>query len=171
MEVAENDNVCKQSVYEDLFRKLAPLLRNFLMYKFQHVGYAEDTVQEAFFTLWQNCKNVSKELAKAYVYRVAQNQIIKKLEKDKVHQKYLSFQSKTEEEVGPDFYLEYHELGEKLKLAIEQLPDGQREVFLMHRFDNKSYAEIAEELEVSVKAIEKRMHKALVKLRLVCKKL
>ncbi len=171
MEVAENDNVCKQSVYEDLFRKLAPLLRNFLMYKFQHVGYAEDTVQEAFFTLWQNCKNVTKELAKAYVYRVAQNQIIKKLEKDKVHQKYLSFQSKTEEEVGPDFYLEYHELGEKLKLAIEQLPDGQREVFLMHRFDNKSYAEIAEELEVSVKAIEKRMHKALVKLRLVCKKL
>lgn len=171
MKALENDNVCKQSVYEDLFRKLAPLLRNFLMYKFQHVGYAEDTVQEAFFTLWKNCKDVTVGLAKAYLYRVAQNQMIKRLEKDKVHQKFMSFQTKTEEEVGPDFYMEYHELSEKLKIAIEQLPDGQREVFLMHRFDNKSYAEIAEELEVSVKAIEKRMHKALVKLRLICKKL
>ncbi|MDN5202531.1 sigma-70 family RNA polymerase sigma factor [Fulvivirgaceae bacterium BMA10] len=171
MEEVENDNVCEQSVFENLFRTLAPLLRNFLMYKFQHVGYAEDTVQEAFYTLWQNCKNVSQKLAKAYVYRVAQNQMIKRLEKDKVHRKYMSFQTKSENEVGPDFYMEYHELSEKLKVAIEQLPDGQREVFLMHRFDNKSYAEIADELEVSVKAIEKRMHKALLKLRVICKKL
>ena len=171
MEVAEDDNVCDQSVFEGLFRTLAPLLRNFLMYKFRHVGYAEDTVQEAFYTLWQNCKSVSKDLAKAYVYRVAQNQMIKRLEKDKVHQKYMSFQTKPEGEVGPDFYLEYHELSEKLKVALEQLPDGQREAFLMHRFDNKSYAEIAGELGISVKAVEKRMHKALIKLRTICKNL
>ncbi|MEL7006698.1 MAG: sigma-70 family RNA polymerase sigma factor, partial [Bacteroidota bacterium] len=151
-------------------RKHAPSLRNFLMYKFQHLEFAEDTVQEAFFTLWRNCKNVTRELAKAYVYRVAQNQMIKLLEKSKVHQKYMSFQTK-QEEVGPDFHLEYQELSEKLKLAIAQLPDGQREVFLMHRFDNKSYADIASELEVSVKAIEKRMHKALVKLRLILKEI
>ena len=93
--------------------------------------------------------------------------MIKRLEKNKVHQKYLSFQTKTEEEVGPDFYLEYHELSEKLKDAIAQLPDGQREVFLMHRFDDKSYAQIADELEVSIKAVEKRMHKALQFLRKV----
>jgi len=41
----------------------------------------------------------------------------------------------------------------------------------MHRFDQKTYAEIAEDLEVSVKAVEKRMHKALIKLRMICKKL
>ena len=135
------------------------------------MGFAEDTVQEAFYTLWQNCKNVTSTLAKAYVYRVAQNQMIKRLEKDKVHRKYMSLQTKSEEEAGPDFFLEYNELSEKLKVAIEQLPDGQREVFLMNRFDNKTYAEIADELEVSVKAVEKRMHKALVKLRMICKKL
>ncbi|NQZ77735.1 MAG: hypothetical protein HRT61_16770 [Ekhidna sp.] len=69
------------------------------MYKFQHTGRAEDTVQEAFYTLWQNCKEVTQDLAKAYLYRVAQNQMIKRLEKDKVHQKYMSFQSKSEEDV------------------------------------------------------------------------
>ena len=97
--------------------------------------------------------------------------MLKKLEKDKVHQKYVRLQSKDEAEVGPDFYLEYSELSEKLKTAIDQLPDGQREVFLMNRLDNKTYAVIAEELGVSVKAIEKRMHKALLKLRIICKKL
>ena len=171
MKVTEDHNVCEQTVYEELFRTHASSLRNFLMYKFQHTEYAEDTVQEAFYTLWQNCKDVTIALAKAYVYRVAQNQMIKRLERNKVHQKYMSFQTKSEEEAGPDFHLEYNELSEKLKTAIAHLPEGQREVFLMHRFDSKSYAQIAEELEVSVKAVEKRMHKALVKLRLVIKKL
>ena len=171
MEIQKQEDVCNQAVFEELFRSIAPLLRNFLLYKFRHVGSAEDTVQESFYTLWQNCKNVTQDLAKAYVYKVAQNKMLKKLEKDKVHQKYVRLQSKEEAEVGPDFYLEYSELSEKLKTAIDQLPDGQREVFLMNRLDNKTYAVIAEELGVSVKAIEKRMHKALLKLRIICKKL
>lgn len=141
------------------------------MYKFQHTEFAEDAVQEAFVTLWNNCKKVSTELAKAYVYRVAQNLIIKRFERDKVHKRYMSFQTKPKDEVGADFYMEYHELSEKLKLAIEELPDGQREVFLMNRMEDMTYAQIAEELEVSVKAVEKRMHKALLKLRTICKKI
>jgi len=54
---------------------------------------------------------------------------------------------------------------EKLKSAIAELPDRQREVFLLSRIDKKTYKEIAELSGVSVKAIEKLMHKALVVLR------
>ena len=35
----------------------------------------------------------------------------------------------------------------------------------MHRIDGKKYAEIAEELNISVKAVEKRIHQALIELR------
>ncbi|MEL7378209.1 MAG: sigma factor-like helix-turn-helix DNA-binding protein, partial [Bacteroidota bacterium] len=48
---------------------------------------------------------------------------------------------------------------------IEDLPEGQRTVFLMNRSDGKTYKEIAELLGLSVKAVEKRMHGALVHLR------
>lgn len=169
--LVEKDNVCEQSVYERLFRSIAPDLRNFLVYKFQNVEYAEDAVQEAFYVLWQNCKEVTQELSKAYVFRVAQNQIMKVYEKSKVHRKYMDFQDNDKAEVAPDFELEYKELGDKLKVAIEQLPDGQREVFLLNRFEDKTYLQIAADLQVSVKAVEKRMHKALVKLRQICKKI
>ena len=41
------------------------------------------------------------------------------------------------------------------------MPENQRTVFLMSRVDNLKYAEIAEMTGISVKAVEKRMHKAL----------
>ena len=49
--------------------------------------------------------------------------------------------------------------------AISDLPEGQREVFLLNRIDKKTYKEIAEMLDISVKAVEKRMNLALQDLR------
>ncbi len=163
------NDVCHESVYERLFRDLAPNLRSFLIFKFRNVERAEDMVQEAFYIMWQNCKKVSQELAKAYLYRVAQNQFIKLLDKDKVRSKYISLQDDQLDDQDPSFELEYQEMRSNLLEAIDQLPEGQREVFLMNRMDKLTYVEIAEVLGVSVKAVEKRMHKALVKLRKLCK--
>ena len=52
-----------------------------------------------------------------------------------------------------------------MERAIYALPEGQRLVFLMNRIDKRKYREIAEELGISQKAVEKRMHQALVTLR------
>ena len=49
--------------------------------------------------------------------------------------------------------------------ALDALPENQRTTFLLNRIDGKKYSEIAEIEEVSVKAIEKRMHLALKTLR------
>lgn len=149
--------------------KLAPTLRNFLLYKFRDLEKAQDVVQEAFFILWKNCKNVTPDLAKAYLYKVAQNQFLKQLEKEKVRQKHLALQTDKVDAQDPSYHMEYNEFDKKLTGAIEQLPDGQREVFLLNRVDKMTYAQIAELQGVSVKAVEKRMHKALIKLREICK--
>ncbi|MEL6560383.1 MAG: sigma-70 family RNA polymerase sigma factor [Bacteroidota bacterium] len=170
MSEEEIKDVCRETVYEELFRQLAPGLRNFLVYKFRNLERANDIVQEAFLVLWKNCLQVTHALAKPYLYRVAQNQFIKLIEKDGVRQKHLSLQTgESDEGENPHFDLEYQELSEKLKDALEQLPDGQREVFILNRIEKKTYKEIAELQEVSVKAIEKKMHKALIKLRKVIK--
>lgn len=104
-------------------------------------------------------------MAKAYLYRVAQNQMLKLVDKDKVKQKHISFISKTTTNEDPQFQMEFTEFDMQIQDAINRLSDGQREVFLLNRIEKKTYAEIAEMLEVSVKAVEKRMHKALVKIR------
>ena len=87
----END-VCKEAVYEKIFVELSTSLRNFLLYKFRNLKQAEDVVQESFFVLWKNCKNVTPELAKSYLYKVAQNQFLKFLKKEKVRDRHAALQ-------------------------------------------------------------------------------
>ena len=69
----------------------------------------------------------------------------------------------------PQFDLEIKELQDRLEQAIAQLPENQRIVFLMNRMDKMKYAEIAAYLDLSVKAVEKRMHLALLELRQILK--
>jgi RNA polymerase sigma-70 factor (ECF subfamily) len=65
--------------------------------------------------------------------------------------------------------MEAKELQRELESAIAQLPEKQRTVFLLNRIDKMTYAEIADQLELSVKAVEKRMSQALVEMRKVLK--
>ena len=121
--------------------------------------------QEAFLTLWKNCSKVLPQMAKAYVFKVAQNQMLKSIDKEKTKEKHIQFIFKPSHSETPQFQMEFNEFDLKVQNAIQSLSDGQREVFLMNRIEKMTYLEIAEVLEVSVKAVEKRMHKALLKLR------
>jgi len=69
------------------------------------------------------------------------------------------------EKESPEFVLEMKEFDNKLQAAIADLPDKSRVVFLMNRIDGITYREIAENLGVSVKAVEKQMSRALRILR------
>ena len=66
---------------------------------------------------------------------------------------------------SPEFLLEEKEFMVKLKKVIADLPEKQREVFLLSRIDKKKYSEISEMLDISVKAVEKRMSQALIRMR------
>jgi RNA polymerase sigma-70 factor (ECF subfamily) len=79
------------------------------------------------------------------------------------YEKEFSGLDKTNE--NPEFILEEKQFGNKLLKAIENLNETQRVAFLMHRIDGKKYSEIAEELNIGIKAVEKRIHLALLELR------
>ena len=66
---------------------------------------------------------------------------------------------------SPEYILEEEEFKKKLQNTISLLSDAQREVFLLNRIEGKKYREIAELLDVSQKAVEKRMSGALKILR------
>ena len=65
----------------------------------------------------------------------------------------------------PESTLRQKEFKHKLEKAIGNLTDSGREVFLLNRVEGKKYKEIAELLGISLKAVEKRMCKALLTLR------
>ena len=63
-----------------------------------------------------------------------------------------------------DFY-QIEELTKRIHTAIAALPESYREAFIMHRFKDMSYKEIAELLNISTKTVDYRIQQALKLLR------
>jgi RNA polymerase sigma-70 factor (ECF subfamily) len=158
--------VCEESIFSGIFRQQAKALRNYLAYKFGDHEKAQDVTQDAFAKLWENCADVPREKAKSYLYTVANNTALNKIAHKKVVLAYAqttNVRAVTAE--SPEYLYEEEEFREKLQRAISNLSEAQRTAFLMNRIDGKKYHEIAENLEISVKAVEKRISGALVSLR------
>jgi len=164
-------SVCEEEVYSSLFSNHAESLINYLYYKSGNYSTAEDIMQDAFVKLWKECSKVVFDKAKSFLYTVATNTFLNHVKHQKI---VLKFEKRGHSQIShqsPQYLLEEAEFKQKLENAIAALPEDQRVVFLMNRIDKMKYREIAEHLNLSVKAIEKRMNKALVKLRKVSKKL
>ena len=162
-------SICNESVFNQDFNSHSETLRNYLYYQCKNIEQAEDLVQNAFVKLWKHCKKVILEKAKAFLFATAKNEFYNQVAHQKIVLKYAKEPQQTFDNETPEYKMEEDEFMEKLQKAINDLPDGQREVFLLNRMDKKSYKEIAEMMGVSQKAIEKRMHKALVKMREIVK--
>jgi RNA polymerase sigma-70 factor (ECF subfamily) len=157
---------CDEIIFSTFFKSHAKSLRNFLFYKYGNKEQADDLTQEAFIKLWQNCAAVPIEKAKSYIYIIANNNSLNEIAHQKVvleYEKNFNGFDKTNE--NPEFILEEKQFKSKLLKSIENLNETQRVAFLMHRIDGKKYSEIAEELNISIKAVEKRIHLALVELK------
>lgn len=158
--------LCDENKFDAFYTEHVRALRNFIYYKFGDADQSDDVVQESFIRLWNNCAKVTMDTAKGFLYRIAINLSTSIKRSEKVQLKYEERAVKDEWNAeSPEFIILEKEFMEKLNDAIASLPDKQREVFLMNRIEKKTYKEIAEISGVSVKAIEKSMHKALVKLR------
>ncbi|WP_282014928.1 RNA polymerase sigma factor [Marinifilum flexuosum] len=158
-------SICESNTFKRVFDKYSETIRNFIYYKCGDLEKAEDLTQEAFIKLWNNCAKVLLDKAKSFLFTVANNLFLNDYAHEKVilqHRKSITIDQNTE---TPQFIIEEEEFKQKLKNAIANLTSAQREVFLLNRIDKKTYKEIAVIVGISEKAVEKRMHNALVNLR------
>ena len=118
-----------------------------------------------FIKLWENCNNVDYVKVKSYIYSIANNIFLNEVKHQKVVQNYGKYNKRESTNESPEFIMLEKEFMEKLESTIANLPEKQREVFLMNRIEKKKYKEIALHLNISLKAVEKRMHQALVVIR------
>jgi len=161
----DNCNVCESKVFEAIYNTYAKDIRRFLFYKTQDVDKAEDILQEVFIKLWENCSKVDYHKVKSYVYSIANNMFLNEKKHEKVVLNFNNNNGKFDTNESPEYILLEKEFMEKLENTISALPEKQREVFLLNRIEKKKYKEIALHLDISVKAVEKRMHKALLVMR------
>ena len=169
METIETSNGNKEELtireFEQAFDMYYTHVRNFLYYKTSNVELSEDIAQDAFVKLWETRDKIEKSSLKAYIFTIANNLMINKLKRTQLKYRFLKLQVDQKDIQTPQYLMEMKEFDEKLQSAIAKLPDGAREVFLMNRIDDLKYREIADMLGLSMKAVEKRMSRALAILR------
>jgi RNA polymerase sigma-70 factor (ECF subfamily) len=158
-------SVCESKNFDALFRQHSRTLRNYIYYKCGDADLAEDLVQEAYIKLWNNCKKIPFANALFFLKRVANNAFLNVVKHKKVVLLHEQTKKSGVDLERPEFLLEEKEFLQKLENAIASLSEKQREVFLLNRIDKKTYNEIAVFLDISKKAVEKRMHNALKVLR------
>lgn len=157
--------ICETKTFETVYKQYSKDLRRFIFFKTQDLDKAEDILQETFIKLWDNCSKVDYNSVKSYLYTVATNTFLNTIKHDKVVKKHHETLVSHTTNESPEFIMLENEFMDKLQRTIDSLPEKQKEVFLLNRIENKKYKEIAEQLGVSVKAVEKRMHLALVVMR------
>lgn len=157
--------ICQPETFEDVFKMYAKDLKRFIFFKTKDIDTAEDILQDTFIKLWDNCDNVNYSSVKSYLYSVATNLFLNKVKHEKVVKKYQEGIQKKSTSESPEYILLEKEFLVKIESTIADLPEKQREVFLLSRIEKKKYAEISIMLNISVKAVEKRMHSALKTMR------
>lgn len=125
---------------------------------------SRSVTQQVFVELWVRKSRLQVNSLQAYLYQAVKNAVLDLLKHRKVEQQYLSSLEKVEE-TELNNRIEEAELADRINRAIQNLPEKCREVFVLCRFEELKYAEIATRLNISVKTVEMQISIALKKLR------
>jgi RNA polymerase sigma factor (sigma-70 family) len=153
-------------------------LRNFIRRRVPNPSDAEDIVQEVFYELVEaNRLLMPIEHVTGWLFRVARNRIIDLLRKKKPQ----AFSDAAVEgeggemlyiedllpspDAGPDALYIRNVLHDALELAIDELPDDQRDVFVAHELEGRSFKQMAAATGVSVNTLLSRKRYAVLHLR------
>lgn len=126
----------------------------------------EDLAQEVFLRFWQKRHQIEVNASlKAYLRRMAINEALGHLRKQKVFAEEINQDTMGGTTPGGEKEYLHAELEDHIRVAIDQLPPRCRTVFQLSRFEELTYKEIADQMDISVKTVENQMGKALKILR------
>ena len=142
------------SAFKILFYRYYKSLIQFAWFRIHSMETSRDLVQEVFFKVWTNRKNLNSDKSiKAYLYKSLTNQIISHLNLSSsrlINLDDIETRIEDDNSKGIEFKIDFNS-------ALEHLPEKLKTVFILSRIEGYKYSEIAEICEISVKAVEKRM--------------
>lgn len=152
--------------FKQLFDTHFDTIRSFIFYRCGDTDMASDMAQDVFMKVWEKREQFIHDNLKSLLYKMANDAVISNYRKSTSHADYeQSMTLQSDEAATPEEELLFEELASSYAQVLEKMPETQRTVFLMSRNDELKYHEIAEYLDISVKAVEKRMSAALQHLR------
>ncbi len=163
-QMKQGDKKALETLFKTYYSSLVKFARNIL----KNTEQAEDITQDVFIKIWdkrQDLENITS--FKAYLFMAVRNQCFNILKVNE-RKNWLDDEPENYENYMTNHVeanLNAKDLNGKINEAIELLPEKCKLTFQLSRFENLSYKEIAETMNVSVKTVENQMGKALALLR------
>ena len=158
----------EKQLFLPVYDYFAPRLKSFLIGRGAHNEMAEELVQEAMLSVWRHSAsfNPDKATASTWIFRIARNLWIDRLRKEKAH---LSTSLNTD---FPNLYPNEGFTpslapmdGDKLKEALNKLPQTQAQLVYKVYYEGKTHREIADECDIPLGSVKSGLRLAFVKLR------
>ena len=151
--------------FKVIFDKHFDELRRYIYYRCGDEETASDLAQEVFMRVWEKRSQLEKDYIKPLLYKMAGDCVVSDYRKRSVQAGFVQNMRIESEYLSPQDELQFEELKQQYEKALQHLTEPQRTAFLMSRNDELKYQEIAERLQISVKAVEKRITETLRVLR------
>lgn len=153
--------------FENLFKAYCQPLINFARRFVRDIQIAENIVQDVFLKIWTNRIKLNPSLnLKTYLFTAVRNQSLNHLRHAKMERNSVAdMQLIATPAKTPENGWREKELAASIRQAINELPKKCQTIFLMNRFDQLTYQEIADILNLSIKTVETQMGRALKFLR------
>ena len=161
----------KHEAYEYLFATYYPRLHNYALRFLANGDAVGDIIQDCFMKLWEKRGELILQSVGALLFRMVRNQCLNYLRhkalEDSEWLQSLNLEDHSERLYSTDFLddpdqeLLFQELKRQVEQTLDALPERSRQIFTMSRFDGMKNREIAEELGISVKVVERHIGRAL----------
>jgi RNA polymerase sigma-70 factor (ECF subfamily) len=162
------------SAFEELIERHQALVAGTVARMLSSNSDVEDIAQQVFIRVWKSARRyVPRAKFTTWLLKITRNLVFNELRRTKRHA-HVPLQSKPgaedpplkdETNLGPDASLLESELQRTIEDAILQLPETQRMALVLRRYEQLSYEQIAEVLDLSVPAVKSVLFRARSELR------
>ncbi|SEO05378.1 RNA polymerase sigma-70 factor, ECF subfamily [bacterium A37T11] len=159
-----------RQAFDQLYHAYAGRISAKLLHLLKSRDAAQDILQDTFIKVWEVRATIDPELSfVSFLYKIATNLASNAFRKEFRESRMRTGvqHSSTEGYSHVEEQLFRKEAQELLKQALDQLPPRQRQVFVMHKLEGKSYKEIGEELGITDSAINLHIQRAGKKLEAI----
>ncbi|HRE50446.1 MAG TPA: sigma-70 family RNA polymerase sigma factor [Flavitalea sp.] len=159
--ISEND----EGAFSEIYRRYAAHMFITAFNILRRRAGAEDAVQEIFINLWKRRGELQIDSLKAYLHQSARYRALRMYKDERKADSFYERLTQATSDILQDDPVVFRDIQQILQKIILTLPGDQQVIYRLHREQRLTYSEIAKNLDISVKTVEKKMSKSLKSIR------